>query len=98
MDDMTKDVRGHGLPITGKPILVKAKSQTIQGWHSAGNVPKPDFLAIASGSVFVYQCPASKETVQALNRIEDMGIGFRRAEGFGRVRVASSLHAGILTR
>ena len=98
MDDITKDVRDHGLPTTGKPILVKAKSQTIQGWHAAGNVPKPDFLAIASGSVFVYQCSASKQTVQALHRIEDMGIGFRRAEGFGQVRVASSLHAGILTR
>jgi len=98
VDDITKDVRDHGLPITGKPILVKAKCQTIQGWHSAGNVPKPDFLAIASGSVFVYQCPAGKQTVQALHRIENMGIGFRRAEGFGQVRVASSLHAGILTR
>jgi CRISPR-associated Csx10 family RAMP protein len=95
-DDITKDVRDHGLPTTGKPILVKARMQTVQGWHSASNVPKPDFLAIASGSIFVYQCPATEQTVHALHRIEEMGIGFRRAEGFGQVRVASPLHTGLL--
>jgi len=98
LDDITKDVRDHGLPTTGKPILVKARSQTIQGWHSASDIPKPDFTAISSGSVFVYQSPANEQTVQALYRIEDMGIGFRRAEGFGRVRVASPLHSGILAK
>jgi hypothetical protein len=96
VDDITKDVRDHGLPTTGGPILVKAKGEVVQGWHAAGNVPKPDFMALAGGSVLVYQSPTTEQTLQALQRIEEIGIGFRRAEGFGRVRVASSLHSGIL--
>lgn len=92
VDDITRDVRNHGLPTTEGPILVKGRMQIIQGWHSVANVPKPDFPAIAEGSVFVYQCPVNNQTVDALRRIEEMGIGFRRAEGFGRVRVASPLH------
>jgi CRISPR-associated protein Csx10 len=56
--------------------------------------------AIETGSVFLFSCNAVKgspehETLlQQLFTLEERGIGKRRAEGFGRVRVSDQFHQG----
>jgi CRISPR-associated protein Csx10 len=68
---------------------------TVQGWNAALGLPKADTPALGPGSVLLYRLVDStqKEAVIArLKEIEREGMGERRAEGFGRVRVCDPFH------
>ncbi|HHC25086.1 MAG TPA: hypothetical protein ENK58_06700 [Desulfobacterales bacterium] len=77
-----------------KLILKMTKAQTVRGWQSAWNLPKPDDLSVAMGSVFLFQYnedePEKLENL--LNELAVNGIGLRREEGFGRISVCDDLH------
>ena len=77
-----------------KLILKMTKAQTVRGWQSAWNLPKPDDLSVAMGSVFLFQYnedePEKLENL--LNELVISGIGLRREEGFGRISVCDDLH------
>ncbi len=75
-------------------VLKVAKSQTIRGWNSAWGLPKPDDLAIAMGSVYLFKYNGNdlENLKKNLNDLIIKGIGLRREEGFGRISVCDSLH------
>ncbi|MDM8525792.1 hypothetical protein QUF80_20665 [Desulfococcaceae bacterium HSG8] len=77
-----------------KPILKMTKAQTIRGWQSAWNLPKPDDLGLAMGSVFLFQYNVedAEKLGTLLNELVVSGIGLRREEGFGRISVCDDLH------
>jgi len=66
----------------------------LQGWNAAWRLPKQDTLAIGTGAVFLFRVPEElRDTVQArLEIVECEGLGERRNEGFGRVRVCDPFH------
>lgn len=65
----------------------------ISGWNSLLKIPKEDSIAITKGSVFVF-CVDNLDVVKLdiLYQLENMGIGKRRAEGFGRLTVCDPFH------
>ncbi len=62
------------------------------GFQSAWGLPKQTDLAVQAGGVHLYQVDALDGWAQRLERLEAQGVGSRRAEGFGRVRVCDPFH------
>lgn len=62
------------------------RHERVGGWNTAANLPKPEELAISAGSTYLLRCasPPAAERVQALC---DLGLGLRRNEGFGALRI-----------
>jgi CRISPR-associated protein Csx10 len=61
---------------------------TWSGWHAASRLPKPDEICAIAGSTF--RLTGSPGTLRDLaGRLPREGIGLRRAEGFGDIRIAS---------
>lgn len=58
------------------------RRESIGGWNTLTNLPKPAELAVTAGSVFRLAL-GSTPTAEGLRRLLDHGLGLRRAEGFG---------------
>jgi CRISPR-associated protein Csx10 len=72
------------------------------GWDELRRLPRPPQLAVQQGSVWVYRVPARDEVLDAALRwwlqAEADGVGERRSEGFGRVRLLHPVHMEDQTR
>lgn len=79
----------------------------VSGWQAAWRLPKFDDLAIAAGSVFLFYRPDPLEDapsaggkseraifLQAMQALEDWGLGERRSEGFGQLSICDHFHLG----
>ena len=66
----------------------------IEGWNAALGLPKPDAVAIAAGSCWLFrvQGVSVDELSAALQRLQDNGIGERRPEGYGVIGICDPLH------
>jgi CRISPR-associated protein Csx10 len=66
----------------------------IGGWDELRRLPRAPELAVAAGSVWVFQVPPSDlaAAVRWWLDVETEGLGERRSEGFGRVRLLHPLH------
>jgi hypothetical protein len=69
-------------------------STPIEGWNAALDLPKPDAVALAAGSCWLFRLQGitPAEALAALTRLEREGIGERRQEGFGVVRACDPTH------
>ena len=74
------------------------RSEMIGGYHSHLRLPKQQFPAIDSGSVFVFECPREldENNRNALNKLEQEGLGFRKGEGFGRIAVNRQVSLSLM--
>jgi CRISPR-associated Csx10 family RAMP protein len=72
-------------------IYCSAASRRVSGWNSLWGLPKADDWAIAMGSVFLFGLPSEPDW-QALASAQVSGVGSRRAEGFGALRIADEFH------
>lgn len=63
-----------------------ARVRRTESWQTRWNLPRPSLVGIAGGSVFALVAERDL-TAAELEKLEIEGIGERRAEGFGRVRV-----------
>jgi CRISPR-associated protein Csx10 len=79
---------------TGEGSIFR-QSEVVGGFNRKWGLPLPQVAAIAAGSVFVIKAdpPVS---VATLRRLEDEGIGERRAEGFGRIAINWHSHSETL--
>lgn len=74
---------------TNEPLIFR-RQELVGGFNRKWGMPLPQVCAIAAGSVFVCIMDPSVQAAalqQALQTLEEQGIGERRAEGFGRVAV-----------
>ncbi len=83
--------------LTGiQATLLRAFTDTavVGGWHAMWRQPKPTALATKMGSVFVFHAEdgLSQAHFAALAQLQRDGIGERRAEGFGHVRICDEFH------
>lgn len=80
--------------LTGAQVVHHtAGVRRVEGWSSLWGLPKADDLAMAMGSVFVVALPTvDAETFARLQTLQAQGIGARRTEGFGMLRVAEAFH------
>lgn len=83
-----------GLPVGVERRGAWADTTVVQGWNAAWRLPKPDMPAIDTGSVFLFHAPTAMRdaVLDRLHEIDSSGIGERRVEGFGRVRVCDPFH------
>jgi CRISPR-associated protein Csx10 len=70
------------------------ESHQVSGWNAALRAPKAKVSAIRMGSAFLYSAEGIEEKAlrESLTGLEARGIGGRRTEGFGRVRVCDPFH------
>lgn len=74
-------------------VRAQASSQIVGGWNVRWNRPKSAAVATVAGSVFLFRTAAPEPAItEALTRLEQDGIGQRRAEGFGIVRCCDEFH------
>jgi hypothetical protein len=71
----------------------------VAGWSGVGQMFKPDDWAFASGSTWLLEFPAAQQAgvQQWAEAVWEVGLGLRRAEGFGRVTFADKLHNQTFT-
>lgn len=82
-----------GIELQAQFVWAHTGSQTVGGWNVRWNRAKPTFIAAARGSVYVFRTQADPQTiVQALERLEERGVGLRRAEGYGDIRCCDTWH------
>ncbi|MCC7209693.1 MAG: hypothetical protein IT323_20450 [Anaerolineae bacterium] len=68
----------------------------VGGFNRKWGLPLRQTPVLSMGSVFVFEMPnlgSRPDTLDALERLEWIGIGERRAEGFGRVAANWQLHS-----
>lgn len=75
-------------------IYQNAGRKRMMGWNQLWGLPKTDKWAITMGSVFLFGLPAEPD-FEVLSQMQRQGIGTRRSEGFGQVRVADSFHQEV---
>jgi CRISPR-associated protein Csx10 len=79
-----------------KATLVRAfaTTSTAGGWNVSWQRPKPTALATAMGSLFVFQAaaPLTQEQYARLAALQYQGIGERRQEGYGQIRICDEFH------
>ena len=71
--------------------------QRITGWNELWGTPRPCDYALEMGSTLLFACKQqskNNDLVQALHTLEEMGIGRRRSEGFGRLSISDPFHLG----
>jgi CRISPR-associated protein Csx10 len=69
-------------------------TKTVAGWHTTWQQPKPAQLAVGMGSVFVFKAnePLSDDDCARLAVLQHRGIGERRQEGYGQIRMCDTFH------
>ena len=78
--------------ITGAELVYHtAGMRRVIGWNDLAGLPKPDEIAIAMGSVFLFGFDREPDFAQ-LYRLQTDGIGTQTIIGFGRVAVADPFH------
>jgi CRISPR-associated protein Csx10 len=79
---------------TLRQIHQVASLERVTGWSELWGTPRTQEYAIATGSVFLFASTekASDALLETFFKLEDEGIGERRAEGFGRICFSDPFH------
>jgi CRISPR-associated protein Csx10 len=66
----------------------------VGGWNVSWQRPKPTTIAVKMGGVYVFRATRAltEEDYRQLARLQLDGIGERRAEGYGQIRVCDEFH------
>ena len=81
-------------PIRWRRIYQVSGMQRVNGWNELWGTPKSIDYALEMGSTLLFSCSQELDDTlaQALQALEEEGIGRRRAEGFGRIRLSDPFH------
>lgn len=87
-------------------IAWRARTTAISGWNAAAKLPKPEVMAIAAGSAFLFG--RSEDCIERQNeyvrlarlfaRLEQRGVGERLEQGFGEVSFCDRFHTLLAVR
>ena len=61
----------------------------LSGYNIINDIRKVDEIIFCKGSVFAYNVDNYKNILEELKKIEENGLGLRKNEGFGRVKICS---------
>ena len=65
----------------------------IRGWNACVNLPRQIEIGIEKGSTALFKSRMEQEAlINVLYKLENEGIGIRKAEGFGRIAVSHAFH------
>ena len=83
------------MPVEGlEQVYQNTSIKQVMGWQELWGTPRANEYAIDTGSVFLFRCNAPK-VIDALFKLEELGIGKRRAEGFGRICLSDPFHKEV---
>ncbi|PDW04093.1 type III-B CRISPR module-associated Cmr3 family protein [Candidatus Viridilinea mediisalina] len=70
-------------------------TKPVGGWHTLWQRPKPNTVAVSMGGLYLFQAEHTLDDKACANlaQLQHEGIGERRSEGFGQVRVCDEFHA-----
>lgn len=74
----------------GGERLAFTATRRYDGWQTAWRLPRPSLVGIAAGACALLRTPPGL-TAAAVARLQRDGLGARRAEGFGRLRMDDPL-------
>ncbi|MGQ9569606.1 MAG: RAMP superfamily CRISPR-associated protein [Thermodesulfovibrionales bacterium] len=74
------------------PEKAFARTKEITLWNSAADLPRETVVALVAGSCFYFKTTTSDELVERLSSLEEEGIGIRREQGFGEVKINDKRH------
>ncbi len=76
-------------PVTGDADLVPNRYEIsrTESWHTGWRLPRPVLLGFAAGGCLTFRITQGTITPDAAAAVELAGIGDRRAEGFGQIRL-----------
>ncbi len=88
--EMLRDATG----IEARLVRSFTTTRVVGGWHALWQRPKMSHVAVRFGSLYVFEAqrPLTDNDYKALERLECDGIGERRQEGFGQVRICDDFH------
>jgi len=67
-----------------------------RGWSTLWNMPKPTWVQVAPGSVYLFRAPAWSEALETkLQAMQIFGVGERCIEGFGQVSICDPFHQEV---
>lgn len=67
-----------------------------RGWSTLWQMPKPTWVQVAPGSVYLFRAPAWSEALQTrLQMMHILGVGGRRIEGFGQISICDPFHQEV---
>lgn len=61
----------------------------LSGYNIINDIRKVDEIIFSKGSVFAYNVDNYKKILEELKKIQENGLGLRKNEGFGRVKICS---------
>ena len=69
-------------------------AEKLRGYNIVNNIRKEDEIIIVRGSVLTYEINKNEiendsKILEELKEIEEKGLGLRRNEGFGRIKICS---------
>ncbi len=87
-----------GMHVEGlEQVYQNTSIKQIMGWQELWGTPRANEYALDTGSVFLFCCKvADSKFIDALFLLEELGIGKRRAEGFGRIYVSDPFHKEVV--
>lgn len=77
-----------------------SQARRVSGWQTAWNLPKEVLLAVEKGSLYVFAAHTADESsldwlCRLLERLEAVGIGELREDGFGQLVVCDPFHLEV---
>ena len=63
--------------------------EKLEGYNIINGIRKVDELIFSRGSVFTFEVENYESELMFLKKIEEKGLGLRKNEGFGRVKICS---------
>lgn len=92
-NELTGDILQAATGVEARLLRSFTTTTTVGGWNVSWQRPKPTAVATIKGSVFVFQAEKLQpHDYEALVRLQADGIGERRAEGYGQVRICDEFH------
>lgn len=85
-----------GVQLAGEPAeqwTPVAEPRRTESWHTRWGLARPTLLGVAAGTCLTFQVASGTLAQARIAEVETAGIGLRRAEGFGQVRMNDPLLA-----
>lgn len=92
LDLPSKTVSLVELELDGKATIL-ARQRRTESWQTRWGLPRPSLVGLQAGSCFRLKVSDRLPTVAALRQLEVTGLGERRVEGYGQLRINAPLLA-----
>lgn len=75
----------------GKLPTAFCRARRSEGWITKWGLPRPSLVGLCGGSCFIFKVVDGNLDKDRVTKIETSGIGHRKAEGFGQLRIDPAL-------